>query len=78
MNAEIKIRFLKGVNAPQAVYQSRCECCGAFFEGWQDSFFFEGQELDPDEQYNQVDLSKLVLGTDYAIIEFHPETPHCY
>ena len=78
MNAKIKILFLKDVHAPQAVYRSRCECCGAFFEGWQDTYFFKGQELDPDEQYDQVDLNKLVYGIDYAITEFLPDTPNCY
>lgn len=75
MNAEIKIRFLREVRAPQQVWHTRCECCGPHFDGYQDSLFLKDEELNPDEQYNKVDLRKLVLGTDYAIIEFVPDAP---
>ena len=75
MNVEIKVRFLKGAMAPQAVYHTHCECCGPHFDGWQETYFFEGQEINPDERYEQVDLRALKLGKDYEIIEFKPDAP---
>ncbi len=75
---EIKIKFLKATMAPQAVWRTHCTCCGPQFEGWQDAYFYDGQEIDPNERYEQVDLRKLVLGTDYAITHFVPDEPDMF
>jgi hypothetical protein len=75
---EIKIKFLKEVEAPQAVWRTRCDCCGPQFEGWQKSWFYNGEEIDPNEQYHQVDLRNLVLGIDYAITHLVFDQPDTY
>jgi hypothetical protein len=77
MNAKIKIKFLKDLTAPQAVWSNRGDW-GIFMDGWQETFFYAGLEIDPDEQYEEIDLRKLKLGEDFAIIEFVPETPNLH
>lgn len=66
----MKIRFLKQVEAPQEVFKIFCECCGPEPDGYQDTTFIVGEELDPEETYNKVDLSSLTFNEDYIIIEY--------
>ena len=70
MDAKIEIRFLRDARAPQQLFRTHCECCGPQFEGWEDTFFLKGEELDPDETYHKVDLRGLKLGEDFEIIKF--------
>jgi hypothetical protein len=64
------IKFLKDTTAPQEVYTTHCSCCGPEYDGQQDTFFYTGQEIDPDELYNKVDISSLIFNKDYIIITY--------
>lgn len=75
---EIKIKFLRMVNAPQQVFRTRCACCGPELEEMIDRTFFKDEEIDPLELRNRVDLSGLTINVDYIITHLVLGAPTIY
>lgn len=75
---EIKIKFLRTVEAPQQVFRTHCDCCGPEFEGMVNRMFFKDEEIDPLELRNRVDLSGLTLDVDYRILNLVLGAPSIY
>jgi hypothetical protein len=65
----MKIKFLRSCTAPQRFYITRCECCGPEPQT-EPTFFYEGQEEDPNEVHREIDLSSLKYKEDYVITEY--------
>lgn len=66
----MKIKFLKNVEAPQAYEKTFCECCGPERCSPEKTFFYEGQEEDPNVYNHEIDLSGLIYNVDYSITEY--------
>lgn len=66
----MKIKFLKEVNIRQQKWITHCDCCGPEMDGWVDTNFMIGEEIDPEEFHNQVDISGLKYKIDYEITEY--------
>ena len=66
----MKIKFLKDCEAPQEAYVTHCECCGPERIKDQPTFFQKGEEIDPTNFREEVDLSGLKYKEDYEIIEY--------
>ena len=64
------LKFIKQCVAPQQVWRTHCDCCGPEMDGWQDTTFFIGEEHDPEENYNVIDISKLKYNIDYVILTY--------
>jgi hypothetical protein len=79
MNVEaIKIKFLKSMDVPMQSWVTHCECCGAEPDGFSPYWFSAGDIVDPDELHHRLDLTSLVFGEDYEIVEFIPGMPDLY
>ena len=66
----MKILFLRNCTAPQKFTETRCECCGPQPMGCEDTFFYAGQEEDPEVFWHEIDLSGLTYKVDYEITEY--------
>jgi len=66
----MKIKFLRNCNAPQQWTKALCECCGPVQMGYESTYFYEGQEEDPNVFDYVIDLSGLTYRVDYDIIEY--------
>lgn len=64
------IKFLKNAEAPQVFTRTFCECCGPERQPAEKTFFYAGQELDPNEINAEVDLTGLTYRVDYDIIAY--------
>jgi hypothetical protein len=65
----VKIKFLRDCEAPQE-WQEPCETCGSHLMPSETTHFFEGQEINPYELWEQIDLRKLKYKVDYEITEY--------
>jgi hypothetical protein len=65
----MKIKFLKPTTAPKQFTKYCGDGCCSWPE-WEDEFFTEGQEEDPEEYGRNIDLSGLTYRVDYDIIEY--------
>lgn len=66
----VKIKFLKNCTAPQKFTTVRCECCGPMPQPAEPTFFYAGQEEDPEVFWHEIDLSGLTYKVDFEIIEY--------
>lgn len=66
----MRIKFLKNCEAPQVFTRTFCECCGPERQPAEKTFFYAGQEEDPEEYNAEIDLSGLKYREDYDIIEY--------
>ena len=64
----MKIKFLKDCHAPQQVH--RPDPWGWYDDFWEDAFFIKGEEVDPNEEHNAINLNDLKYREDYDIIEY--------
>ncbi len=72
----MKIKLLRAAEVPMAHWVTHCECCGPVRE-YPDvlSWYPEGEEFDPDEDYyHEIDLEAhkdtFKFGVDYTIVEY--------
>ena len=64
----MKIRFLKNCFAPQ---QYECpDDFGWYDYKWEDNFFMESEEADPNAPGREINLSNLTYKVDYEILEY--------
>lgn len=66
----MKIRFLRDCEAPQKFTRVICECCGPEPQFAEKTFFYNGQEEDPNVYNWEIDLTGLKYRVDYDIIEY--------
>jgi hypothetical protein len=64
------IKFLKNCEAPQKYTKTFCECCGPQPMPPEKTFFYEGQEEDPDVWDHEIDLTGLTYRVNYDIIQY--------
>lgn len=64
------IKFLKNCHAPQAYTRTFCDCCGPERQAPVATFFYAGQEEDPNVINYEIDLSGLTYRVDYDIIQY--------
>jgi hypothetical protein len=70
----MKIRFLKNCTTPQEWSREvggPCDCCKHYENaGYEQEFFFAGQEEDPNVENQKIDLTGLKYRVDYDIVEY--------
>ena len=64
------IKFLQNVTVDMERWTTHCECCGPQRNGWYAASFFEGEEINPDEPYNIIQLNQLQFGVDYTTTSY--------